>query len=117
MYRYRLGADQLESGFAGKELALLADTKLNMSQQCALAGRAANGIPGCTTKGVSSSSRVSPEKIIPLCSLSPGETHLECCGQLRTLLEQASHGCTGQGVKQRAIKMIRELEPLHVRKG
>ena len=99
MHLYRLGADRLESSFAGKDLELLADTKLNVSQQCALAAKAANSIRGCTTKGVASSSRALPEAIIPLCSLSPGEAHLECCGQLGTLPEQESHGCTGLGVQ------------------
>lgn len=45
-------------------------------------------------------------------SLSPGETHAGQC--VRALREQESHGGTGPGVQQRAIKLITELELLHV---
>jgi len=36
-HQYRLGAKRLGSSLAGKDLAVLVDTKLNISQQCALA--------------------------------------------------------------------------------
>ncbi|GAB0182985.1 mitochondrial enolase superfamily member 1 [Grus japonensis] len=38
-HQYMLGADQLESSLAGKDLGVLVDTKLNMSQQWALVAR------------------------------------------------------------------------------
>ncbi|PKU37025.1 hypothetical protein llap_12672 [Limosa lapponica baueri] len=82
MHQYRLGANPMESSFVGKDLGLLANTMLNMSQGCALVAKAANNVWECTTKGVASSPRALPEEIIHLCSLSPGETHLEHCGQL-----------------------------------
>ena len=39
MHQYTLGAAQLESSFAGKDLGVLVVTKLNMSQKCALGAK------------------------------------------------------------------------------
>ncbi|KAK4810852.1 hypothetical protein QYF61_008824 [Mycteria americana] len=50
MHQYMMGADWLESSFAEKDRggggSVLVDTKLNMSQQCALVAKKANGILG-----------------------------------------------------------------------
>ncbi|KAK4806775.1 hypothetical protein QYF61_005571 [Mycteria americana] len=43
-HQYMLGAIQLESSLAEKDLGVLVDTRLNMSQQLALAAKRANGI-------------------------------------------------------------------------
>ena len=44
MHRYRPGADLLECSSVERDLEVAVDSKLTMSQQCALAAKKANGI-------------------------------------------------------------------------
>jgi len=56
-YEYRLGREVLESSPAKKDLGLLMDRKLNISQQRALAALNATGTLGCIKRGMTSRER------------------------------------------------------------
>ncbi|PKU44210.1 rna-directed dna polymerase from mobile element jockey- hypothetical protein [Limosa lapponica baueri] len=106
-HQYRLGVDLLGSTTEEKNLGVLVDGRLSMSQQCALVAKRANGILGCTGRSLASRSR---EVILPIYSALV-KSQLEYCIQFwapqfkrdRELLETVQH---------RATKMIKGLEHL-----
>ena len=52
MHQYRLGDDLLERSSEEKDLGVLVNNRLAMSQQCALVANKANGILECIRKSM-----------------------------------------------------------------
>jgi len=82
MHQYRLGTDLLERRYMEKDLGVLVDSRLTVSQQCALAIKNASVIMGhIKKKCVASRSR----DILLLLYSAQVRPHLGCCVQFWAL--------------------------------
>ena len=95
-YECKLGDELLEGSPARKDLGILVDEELDMSQQCVLAARKASGILDSIRRGVASRER---EVIVPLYSALVRPHPGVVCSSLGSPVHEG-YGAVGLGAEE-----------------
>ena len=100
---YRLGVEWLESCLMERDLGVLMDSRLNMSQQCAQVAKEANGILACIGNGVVSRTR-DPAPVLGIGEAPPQVLCSVLALQYRKDIE------VPEQVQKRATRLVKGLE-------
>ncbi|GAB0204198.1 hypothetical protein GRJ2_002885400 [Grus japonensis] len=109
--QHRLGSTWLENSSVERDLGVLVDNELNMSEQCAAVAKQANGMLDCINEGITTREK---EVIIPLYSALV-RSHVEYCVRFWSLLQRKKKKRDVdrlERVQKRATRMIKGLGSL-----